>query len=114
MHNKTHMDLRYTAMGLHKAVKIIKRFQSKVLRLIVSAPWYVSHSSKKKFTDCQHSTIKSYSDTITDKSQKSATHQTSEEDWGDSGRLTYHNPQTKKDEVIIFPPQGLYSTQDTY
>jgi hypothetical protein len=32
-----------------------------------------------------------------------------EEDGGDSGCLTYYNPQTKKKKakVIIVPPQGL-------
>jgi hypothetical protein len=34
-----------------------------------------------------------------------------EEDWGDSDRLTYHNPQAKKKKnkakVIIAQPQGL-------
>jgi hypothetical protein len=44
MHNKTHMDIWYTGMGLHKTIKhkIIQRFQSQVLRLITNAPWYVS------------------------------------------------------------------------
>jgi hypothetical protein len=29
------------------------------------------------------------------------------EDWGDSGRLTYYNPQMKKAKAIIIPLQGL-------
>jgi hypothetical protein len=63
---------------------------------LLSITIWKSSLSKKKFTDRQHSTNKAYSDTITDWSQRTATHETSEEDWGDSGRLTYHNPQTKK------------------
>jgi hypothetical protein len=30
-------------------------------------------------------------------------------EWGDSDRLTYHNPQTKEAKVIIGPSQGLKS-----
>jgi hypothetical protein len=67
-----------------------------------------SHSSKKKYIDCQYSINEKYSDTITEKSQQSATHQMQEEDWGHSGSLTYHNPQTKEAEAIIVPPQGLW------
>jgi hypothetical protein len=45
-----------------------------------------------------------------------------EEDWGDSGCLTYHNPQMTKIETITIPLQCLsrvssvddFSTQDTY
>jgi hypothetical protein len=38
------MDIWYTAMGLQKLsnTKIIRRFQSKVLRLIANAPWHIS------------------------------------------------------------------------
>jgi hypothetical protein len=39
------MDIWHTAMGLHKQsnTNIIQRFESKVLRLITNAPWYVSN-----------------------------------------------------------------------
>jgi hypothetical protein len=86
MHNITHMIIWYTAVGLHKTIKrkIIQRFLSKVLCLITNAPWHVSNFTlhndlqipfvMEEIQRCQHSTIKAYSDTITDQLQKSATH----------------------------------------
>jgi hypothetical protein len=39
VHNKAHMDIWYTAMGLYKT----QRLQSKFLHSVTKAPWHVSN-----------------------------------------------------------------------
>ena len=46
MRAQTCVDVRYTTLGLCKAVphiQIIQRLQSKIMRSITNAPWYVSN-----------------------------------------------------------------------
>jgi hypothetical protein len=45
VHNSAHMDIWYTVMGLYKTIKHKNnsRLQSKFLRSVTKAPWYVSN-----------------------------------------------------------------------
>jgi hypothetical protein len=42
----THLDIQHSTLGynIHSNINILEHFQSKVLRLILDAPWYVSNS----------------------------------------------------------------------
>jgi hypothetical protein len=52
----THLSPRNRMHPTHLKIKILERFQSKVLRLIVDAPWYVSNYIIRK--DLQIPTVK--------------------------------------------------------
>jgi hypothetical protein len=47
---KTHLDIGIQLWGTtsNSNIEILERFQSKALRLIVDAPWYVSNSVIRK------------------------------------------------------------------
>jgi hypothetical protein len=49
-YTRTHLDIRHSTLGYNSKlnIEILERFQSKVLRLTVDAPWYVSNSVIRK------------------------------------------------------------------
>jgi hypothetical protein len=111
--------------------KITQRFRSKVLCSIIIAPWYLSNLTPHNDLQIlfvieeilRVSTLyhQNYSDTITDYSQKTATHQMQEEYWGDKWPSDLHNPQTKKPshhnpvtELVRVSSGDDFCTQDTY
>jgi UV DNA damage repair endonuclease len=55
---QTHLDIRHSTLwyNIQFNIEILERFQSKILRLIVDAPWYASNSVIRN--DLQVPTIK--------------------------------------------------------